>query len=220
MEKLPLEQHFKENENLIHFASQKALQRFSAAGLGDRVEYEEIFCQLREVFLKTYSKFDPEKAKFSTYFVNSSTNYITNEIQRMYRQDANYVNATDFFANSDIDDESSLDNAFGGEEAYLEEQVALESEVSLMRSGLSPLAQLLFDYSVNPLDFIIQEFHAQRAQCAFATSIGLKTSHPTEIDLRFVANCLKKTASTPAAVRFINNAVDEVKTAVLRAVSD
>lgn len=217
MTKLPLNEFYKENENLIHFSSQKALRRFSAAGLGERVEYDEIFGELREVFVKSYNQFDPKQSKFSTYYVAATYNHITNRIEKMYRMD---IKLDSFDVQVGEDDESvSLMDVVCNYDPMLEESVALESEIKHLRENLSLFAQTLLDYSINPPQFMVDEFHAQRAQCTWATSNGLKTSHSTEINLQFVANCLKMTTDNPETLKCIKRAVDEVKHAVQRAVS-
>lgn len=217
MEKPSLEKFFIENESLIHFASQKALRRFAAAGLGDDVNYDDVYGQLREVFVKSYRTYDHEKAKFSTYFVTAATNAITNEISRLYRQ-VKCISASQSYTGDGDEDSPSLFDVIGGVESGVEDQLALESELQHLQETLSPLAKLLLSYSINPPDFIKQEFFAQRAQCTFATSIGFKTSHASEIDIRFIANCLRATVEDPKSHRFIDSAVNEVKEAVMQAV--
>lgn len=215
MDKLPLEQFFQENEKLIHFASQKASRRFAAAGLADHFDYDEIHGQLREVFIKSYHGFDPERAKFSTYFVTAATNAVTNEIERLYRYEMKTISGSQ--SHTGEDSEGEWFDSFADESSSTEEEVELQSEINHLRDSLSPMARTLLDYSMSPPDFVKQEFYAQRAQCAFASANGLKTSHAVEIDIKFVANCLKMTVDTPEAQRFIVNAVNEVKTAVANA---
>lgn len=217
MDKQPISQFHKENESLIHFASQKALKRFSAAGLGDRIEYEEIFGNLTEIFLKSYQQYDPERSKFSTYFVTACHNFVTDRLEKMFRLEIKMESTSAMAEMRSDDGEGSQDELFD-EDPMLEDEVALESEMKFMRQNLSPFGQILFDYSINPPQFILDEFHAQRAQCALATSLGFKTSHSTEINLQFIANCLKDTASNPETVKHIKKAVEEVKHAVLQAV--
>lgn len=216
MKKATLDQFYAENENLVHFTSKKALKRLSACGLGERVEYEEIFGELREVFIKSFNQFDPERSKFSTYFVMACHNHVTNKIEKMYRIEIRLDSLDEL--DGDRESGSTMDDMFN-HNPMLEAEVALASELNLMRQRLSPFARILFDYSVNPPEFILQEFHAQRAQCTLATSLGLKTSHATEISLQFIANCLKNTSENPETVKCIKKAVDEVKTAVLRVTS-
>lgn len=218
MDKQPISQFYTENESLIHFASQKALKRFAAAGLGDRIEYEEIFGNLTEVFLKSYQQFDPERSKFSTYFVTACHNFITDRMSKMFRVEMKTDSANAMAEMRSEDGDDNMDELFDTD-PMLEDEVALLSEVNYMRQNLSPFARILFDYSVNPPQFIIDEFRAQRAQCSLASSIGLKTNHSTEIDLHFIANCLKGTAQNPETVKHLKRAVDEVKHAVLQAVS-
>lgn len=211
-----LNKFYLENEKLVHFASMKALKRLSACGLGSKVEYEEIFGELNEVFLKSYRQYDPNRPgcpKFSTYFVAACHNHVTNKIEKMYRleikMDSIYQEiGGEESAVSLLETMESTDDSF-------EEDVEFQSELDFMRESLSPLAQKLLEYSVNPPQFILNEFHAQRAQCTLASSIGLKTSHAKEITLQFVANCLRDTTESPASIRYIAKAVEEVKQAVL-----
>lgn len=216
MEKQPLEQFFQENERLIHFATVKASRRFHAAGLADHFDYDEMHCQLSEVFIKSYYSFNPERAKFSTYFVTASVNEITSEIERIFRYDIKNISGSQSHPN-DEEGGGELFDVLGDESSHsAEDELEMEDEINHIRKNLSPLACTLLDYSINPPDFIKQEFYAQRAQTAFASSIGLKTSNSVDIDIRFVANCLKATVDNPKAERFIVNAVNEVKSAVMR----
>lgn len=213
MNKLPLNQFYEENENLIHFTSQKALKRFSACGLGERVEYDEIFSELREVFIKSYNQHNPEHStKFSTYYVTACHNHVTNRIEKMYRIEIK-LDSLDVTVGDEESTTTFLDTLMN-EDPMLEAQAILESELRHVRERLTPFAQVLLDYSVDTPDFIVQEFHAQRAQCALASSLGLKTSHSTEINLLFVATCLKSTTDNPEIVKCIKRAVDEVRHAI------
>lgn len=123
MDKLPLEQFFQENEKLIHFASQKASRRFAAAGLADHFDYDEIHGQLREVFIKSYHGFDPERAKFSTYFVTAATNAVTNEIERLYRYEMKTISGSQ--SHTGEDSEGEWFDSFADESSSAEEEVEL-----------------------------------------------------------------------------------------------
>lgn len=207
-----LNKFFQENENLIHFATQKALGRLLRSGLGDRVEYEEIYGELTEVFVRSFNQYDPERSKFSTYFVMASTNHITSKIEKMYRLE---IKLDSIDATVGDEDSSALVDLMASSDTSFEDELELQSELKFMRESLSPLAVRLLDYSINPPEFIVNEFKAQRAQVALASSLGLKTSHSTEITIQFVANCLRDTTDSPETLKFIKSAVDEVKGAVL-----
>ncbi len=223
MDKQPIAKFFEENESLIHFASQKALKRFSAAGMGDRVDYEEIHGNLTEIFVKSYQQFDPSRSKFSTYFVTACHNFVTDSLDKLFRLEVKIDSSSALeervaMSLSDSSDNIIFDEIFD-EDPMFEEEVELASQVNYMREHLSPFARILFDYSINPPQFILNEFYAQRAQCALATSMGFKTFHSTEINLQFIANCLRRTTKNPETIKHIKKAVDEVKQAVLHAVS-
>lgn len=219
MDKQSIDQFHLENEKLIHFASRKALKRFAAAGLEDRIEYEEIFGNLTEIFLKSYKQFDPERSKFSTYFVSACHNFVTNQLEKMFRLEVK-TDAISAFGNDSADGEKEIqfDEALG-EDPMFEDQIALESEINHMFQNLSPFAQILFKCSINPPQFVLDAFYAQRAQSALASSLGLHAWHSREIDLQFVANILGNTATNPETVKHLKKAVIEVKQAVMRTVS-
>lgn len=218
MNKMPLEQFYAENDKLIHFAALKALKRFKGAGLGDHIEYEEVHGRLTEVFVKSYHGYDPEKATFSTYFVRAATNTITNMIESMYRLEIHTDSATGLGAYDTDDGERDRQDELFHFDAMIEEHVELEDTIDNLRQELSPFASLLLEYSINPPDFIYQEFLSQREQSKYASSIGIKTHHSMSLNLRFIANCLRGTVDTPSEMNFIKSAVLEVERAVKNAV--
>lgn len=190
-----------------------------ACGLGDRFSYDEVFGELKIIFIKSYSMFDPEKAtKFSTYFVHACQNYVTNRIEKALNREPKIDSVEDLITQFDDGTTADLFETFG-EDPMVTESIALESELSFLRKRMSPLAQKLLDFSLNPPEFIKQEYFAQRARYSFASCLGMRSTCRSEIDLRFVANCLKATVNTAKAKTFIDKAVIEVEQTVMQAIS-
>lgn len=219
MNKMPLDRFYAENDKLIHFATLKAIKRFKSAGLENHVEYEEIHARLTEVFIKSYRGFDPEKAYFSTYFVRAATNAITSVIEDMYRLDIKVDQASALGTYDNGESESDFEDDVFKHDPMIEQEVELQDAIKHVSRNLSPLAQTILNFTLNPPEFIQNEFLAQRAQCEFARSVGQRTFHGVNLDIRFVANCLKSTVDSPSELKSISNAVDEVKNAIEHVVS-
>jgi len=219
MNKMPLDQFYAENDKLIHFATLKAMKRFKSAGLENHVEYEEIYARLTEIFVKSYHGFDPEKAHFSTYFVRAATNAITSLIEDMYRLDIRVDQASALGAYNNDEGESSFEDDIFKCNPMIEQEVELQDAVRHVSKNLSPLAQTILSFTLSPPKFIQDEFLAQRAQCEFARLVGQRTFHEVNLDIRFVANCLKNTVDSSSELKSISNAVDEVKNAIKHVVS-
>ncbi|WP_151708881.1 hypothetical protein [Acinetobacter brisouii] len=211
-----LDSFYRENEKLIHHASRKALARFAKAGLSGHVEYDDIFGTLTEVFIRCYGLVNLNKAKFSTYFMTASFNRVTNMINYMFNHVEIRTDSVYEISQSSDDESFEPFEVFFSYTPDFEQTLELDDELRAIREKLSPFAKILLDYTLNPPEFIEREYMAQRANVQFASDLGYKraTSHSRNLNLQFVANCLRSTTSNPQELSFIRKAVDELRHAI------
>lgn len=202
---------------LVHHLARQNISRFKNVGYD--MDLEELTAVFFEVFMLAAQKWDEEQGKFTTYLTWACTNKVTAMLKKHFRHkgEANRVTYEHEMATaSDEDDrESGLeifgesDTAFGA----MEIKQALAEEMK----HISPFARLLIEYTLCPPEFIERELAAQEAKHELSLDMQGESYRRKSLNIGFVANCLLKTASSPSAKRFIRNAVNEAKSAVLRA---
>jgi RNA polymerase sigma factor (sigma-70 family) len=213
MSKLPLDQFFKENENLIHFATKKAMARMAKTPFLEKVEREEIHQMLVEVFIKAYERYDASKYKFSTYYVTACQNEISSYIIDLNRNVASISveEITTHWSNGEVEIDS--DEIFKYTPPDLD-QLEITDSLKAVLQKLSPFAKTLLEYTISPPEFIESEFEALKVKSDLMSNSEFRGFTPQDLNLKFVARKLGDTANSVAAKRFIKRAVEEVELAI------
>lgn len=201
--------------NLVVFNAMKRIRGMQYAGVpfpADLLDEEEMRAEVLEVFVKAQQKFDPSlNYAFSTYFVRSANNQINRRINNLSNRYINPVSMHVSREGEDDDYEIELP-----EEGDFTQGLELNDLVNFVKGNLSPLARALFEMSLQPHAVFEREYEAHKAKRDYASSLGLSRHLVREMNLNFIATCLKLTISSREEKEFIDKAVREIKRVVYR----
>lgn len=99
MDRKDLGRFYADNVGLIHVVARKGYGRLQ--GIGASVDYDDLFQDLSETFIKSFDGFDDDAGKFSTYFITAARNKV-NQIAEGYELDRMGVKTTRY-KSSEID---------------------------------------------------------------------------------------------------------------------
>lgn len=210
MDRSGLATYFKENVGLVHSAARKGAARAAAVGCST-LDHDDFVQELTEVFIKAYDLHDPTKTRFSTYFMRSAYNHINKMMEKVNieRMEMGVRSVEEMSSWNQDDDGGELGftvedvTAIGPEEA-----AQMNSMVNAWHAKLSPGARLVLEWTLNPPDFIENEFLAQLAHAEMARDMGLPRRSRLMIDASFVSTLLKQVTGKQA---FFGAALEEVK---------
>lgn len=226
MDRNNLGRFYADNVGLIHTVARKGFGRLS--GIGASVDYDDLFQELSEVFIKAYDGFDEDGSKFSTYFTVAAGHKI-NQIAEGYELDRMGVKTTRFKSDetcpktgkkkwkarkdkihggavsveemaswSEEGDSGSVIESIDSGTATPEQLCQAQQELNVMLANLSPLAAKIVEMTLNPPEFIERELEAVEAHVEYARSNGFPRRNTASISVSFVADVLEKTTDVPA----------------------
>lgn len=95
MDRQNLGRFYADNVGLIHTVARKGFGRLQ--GIGASVDYDDLFQELSEVFIKAYDGFDEDNSKFSTYFTVAAGHKI-NQLAEGFELDRMGVKTTRYLS--------------------------------------------------------------------------------------------------------------------------
>lgn len=180
-------QFFKENSGLIH----KAVRMYgnSLMAFGVCPEYEDVFAEFSEVFVKAYDKFDESKGfQFSTFFMNCCFNRASAIMRMKKNNSAPQVLSLDYVTTGEEGESSSWTEAIESEEATPEESYIRRTTMSQLYKKASPEAALVIQWAISPPEHFVQlnecvtEYHDfMRITKYVAAILGLTQAQTTAL---------------------------------------
>lgn len=193
MERAQLGEFYAKNVGLIKTVTRKGAAR--AAALGCQLTDSDIEQEMTEVFIRAFDSYDPTQFRFSTYFMRSAfnrLNYLLAKIGKERVENLTFsVEEMTSWAKDADEDEPTMTvedvTSVGPEEA-----AQIKSVMRLWSKQLSPLAQLMVSWTLEPPEFVEREFLAQLKHAEYAKSVGIACRSRLVIDAPYVANVMKK----------------------------
>lgn len=227
MDRSKLDRFYADNVGLIHTVARKGYGRLM--GIGAAVDYDDLFQDLSEVFIKAFDGFSEENGKFSTYFTVAATNklnqiaegfeldrtgvktsrHLSDEIDeqtgkrkwksRREQLHAGAVSVEEMSSWSEEGEGSVLDSIDSGC-ATPEQFLQAQQELDAMLERLSPLAARMCELTLNPPELLEREFVALAAHAEYARSQNIERRGRTSLNVSFVAGIFEKTTDLPINV--------------------
>lgn len=210
MDRADLPKFYQKNVGLIRTAARRVTARALAIGSGT-LDYEEMEQELTEVFIRAFDGYDPSKYRFSTYFMRAAFNHANRIIKKQeIERVANGTQSVEEMGER-LDSDDGLSMTVEDVTSIRPEEAAQMQ--SLMRSWtaqLSELAQAMLSMSLEPPEWLVEEFRAQAGHIEYARELGAVRRSRSEINASYVASTLK--TIYPAHALAITDALDEIKT--------
>jgi hypothetical protein len=196
-------EYYKANVGLVHTVSRKGYTRLLAARV--TIDYEDVFQEMSIVFLKAYEKFDASLGfQFSTFFYRAAFNRLNNWAQDLIDDRLRYSNIEDMGSEEANDLESVLWQDHDTPEGHY----AVNQMIEHIAKSLSPLASLIFTWSLAPPPEINQEIRKAQINAEFGRSLGYDTRCMAQLTPRYVANFVRLISD--ASQYEINKALKEI----------
>jgi RNA polymerase sigma factor (sigma-70 family) len=191
MDRANLGRFYADNIGLIRMVAAKCVGRLRAIGTG--MEFEDVVSELTIVFVKSYDLFDHEQGKFSTYFMRSAYNHV-NKLAERHERSIEFMSRSVEEMSSWSDDEMDVSEMIPCVQPTQEDVLAHRQSVVDALSELSPLATTVISMTVNPPQFIENEFEAANAHIDYAREQDpdARFRKPSPLGMDFVCSVLRK----------------------------
>jgi len=197
MDRKNLDRFYADNVRLVHSVARRCFSRLQA--IGAVMDYEDVFQELSEIFVRAYDKFDDTAGyKFSTYYMTSAYNGFnkiakSHEVERL----ENGVRSMEEMG-SRMDDESDIYSVVASEAATPEQTAVANSSANGMLKSLSPIAALIAELAIDPPDWVEHEFNAAQVHAECSRNLGKERRARGSLNVSFVAGLLEKVTTLPA----------------------
>ena len=206
MDRQNLDRFYADNVGLIHTVTHKSFGRLRA--IGAATDYEDLYQELTEVFIKAYDRFDESLGnKFSTYFITSAFHEV-NKIAKRFEVERIEFGVKSFEELSVGLDGGSVEEMIADSASTPEQELAGKDAVRNMLEKLSPLASMIAGMAIDPPDFMEHEFAAAQAHAEYSRSLGVEKRARGSLNVAFVCSVLEKTTDLPPGA--IKSAKNEV----------
>lgn len=203
MARAEVDAFYKENMGLVRRVAIKVHARALAMGLS--LPYDDIEQEASIVFLRAYEGFNPDLGfKFSTYFTKSAYNQLNKYLETQGGKDREELGLFSMHAavhddGEPIDMESMIEGDFDTPEECLEEKQLIE----YITNSISPLANQMIQFVVDPPPELQEEFQASRS--------GSDREY-SAIPLSFVCSFAERVmGATPAEMRAARAELQDVR---------
>lgn len=198
-------EYYKANVGLVHTVSRKGYTRLLAARV--TIDYEDVFQEMSIVFLKAYNGFDASKGfKFSTYFFMAAFNRLNTWAQNLIDDRMRYSSIDDM--NSKGEEEMDLESVLWQDHDTPEGHYAVKQMIGHIANCLSPLAALIFSWSMSPPPELTVEIRKAQLNAEFGRSLGYNTRCMAQLSPRYVANFVRMISN--ATQYEVNHALQEI----------
>lgn len=195
MDRQNLDRYYADNVGLIHTVAQKGFGRLRA--IGAATDYEDLFQELSETFVKAYDRFDESLGnKFSTYFMQAAYHEV-NRIAKRFEVERIEFGVKSFEEMSAGLDGGSVEEMIPDSAMTPEQELIGRDTVRDMLERLSPLASMIAEMAINPPDFMENEFAAAQAHAEYSRSLGVEKRARGSLNVAFVCSVLEKTTDLP-----------------------
>lgn len=197
MDRQNLSAYYAANVGLVHDVAQKGYARLVA--IGAPLDYEDLFQELTEIFIKSYDKFDESRGcKFSTYYVFSAFNQVNKmakkfEVERCELGTRSIEEMDDRASEDGLSVLEKIDSGFATPEQYVEAMQMARSVVS----GLSPMASTIAGMLIDPPAFMEREVEAAIAHSGYARSKNVARRARQQLDIGLVCSVIEKATNAP-----------------------
>ena len=209
MERKNLDRYYAENSGLIHTVARKGYGRLMQ--IGAAVEYEDIFQDLVEVFIKAYDRFDESfGVQFSTYFMRSAFNELNKKAKTFEaeRLELGMRSIEELSAHAEEEGGVSIEEKIASDAATPEQTLIARSAIDKWFDELSPVAAMIAGLTLDPPDFIEREFYGAMSHAEMSREMGVERRARGSLNVGFVCSVLEKTTNMPP--RILNAARKEV----------
>lgn len=202
---------YKKNAGLIHLVTKKVTARAMALGSGT-IDYDEMEQEMTEVFLRAYDGYDPEKFKFSTYFMRAAfnrANYLLHKVQ-VERVVNRTKSVEEMGARMGGDDDEDLSMTVEDVTSMgPEDHAQLQSLMRSWHAKLSCVGQMILTLTLEPPEWLIHEFMAQKEFAEISRAQGITRRGRQDLNASFVVHVLK--VANPDNTAPLETALDEVR---------
>lgn len=170
MNKPDISRYYADNIGLVHTVARKGYGRMQA--IGAAIDYNDLVQDMSIVFIKTYELWDEDKGKFSTYFMYSAFNELNKtakkfEIERLHLKVESVEEMSDS-SEDQIDISETIACSGDTPEQALEFKMMVEDALR----GLSPVANKIVEWLINPPDELEHEREARICHASMARDMG------------------------------------------------
>lgn len=193
MDRAGFQEFYKQNVGLIRTAARKVASRAAAIGSGT-LDYDELEQELTEVFIRAYDGYDPEKYRFSTYYMRAAfnrANYLLKK-QETERIENRTRSVEEMGSKYEDNDEGLSATVEDVTTIRPEEHAQIQSLLRYWHSKLSPAAQAILALTLEPPEWLCDEFHAHRAYAELCRASGVPRRAKQDLDAAYVAQLLKQ----------------------------
>lgn len=196
---------YKANVGLVHTVSRKGFARLSRARVV--IDYDDVFQEMSIVFLKACAGFDPTRGfRFSTYFFMAAYNRLNVWAAALIKDRtlAASVEQLSDHGEGELNLEEIILQDLSTPEGFL----AAKQMAQRVSDSLSPLAALLFSWSLDPPKQIMDEIEKARLNAEFGRSLGYATRNMVQLTPRYVAGFVRMISDISQSE--INRALKEI----------
>lgn len=177
---------YKANVGLVHSVSRKGFNRLLAAHV--TIDYEDVFQEMSIVFLRACDGFDESRGfKFSTFYFRSAFNRLNTWVQDLIDDRMHYSNIDDMGG----EDSEGLESVIFKDLDTPEGNYAVSQMIDHISKSLSPLAYLIFAWSLTPPPEIVQEVRKAQLQAEFGRALGYNTRCMVQLSPRYIGNFIR-----------------------------
>lgn len=183
--------YFKANVGLVHTVSRQGFARLQSAGVA--MDYDDVFQEMSMVFLKAYEKFDATRGfKFSTYFFMAAYNRLNSWAQGLIEERIKHgVVSIQEMNSSDDGEDFDLDQVLMADENTPEAQYQVTEFLEHVAKSLSPLAQLILVWVMQPPPELMTEVRKAEAYALYGRQRGYNSKCMVSVSPRYVANFIR-----------------------------
>lgn len=175
------------------------------------MEYEDIFQDLNEVFIKAFDRFDEAVGvRFSTYFITSAYNELNKKAKSFEAERLTLGMRSVEEINSLAEDEDGIgfEEKIASDSATPEQTLIARSAIDKWFNDLSPVAAMIAGLTLDPPEFIEREFYGAMSHAEMSRELGVERRARGSLNVGFVCSVLEKTTGMPP--RVLNAARKEV----------
>ncbi|WKZ86248.1 hypothetical protein N5B55_04680 [Ralstonia pickettii] len=200
------------NLGLVHKVARNCYRRLQA--IGAAMDFEDVVGEVRQSLVVAHASFDPNQGfEFCTYFGRAAYNHMNRIAERVELErieNATYsieeINAGRGENATPVEETISSDAMTPDEVLEAKQR---QARAVRMTERLSPVAQLIVEWLVNPPPELLAEIARHRAHAEVARGMGLSRRSHAGLTLDFVSKMIGTATGLPA--KTIMNARREVQ---------
>jgi len=175
---------FRDYERLVHKMANDGYRKLMASGV--RVEREDLFQELAEVFVHASKKFDANRGfKFTTYYCMACHNHIVRLIQARYR-----LSAPPEMVSLDSTGDGSLAETIPDESENVEQAMVRVADLQTRMDSLSKLTRSVVQAIESNQEELMRCLNGVRARVEYGKQRGIIEPAPRKLGIGIIATAL------------------------------